>query len=65
MDQVPSDDNFGGKVRGWLEPAMPLSAFLEGISRFGATHHSIPIYDASLEALEFFGRQLGLPVEVL
>ena len=65
MDQVPADDNFGGKVRGWLKPAMPLPAFLEGISRFGATHHSILIYDASLEALEFFGRQLGLPVDIL
>lgn len=65
MDQVPADDAFGGKVRGWLKPAMPLTAFLEGISRFGATHHSVLVYDASLEALEFFGRLLGLPVEVL
>lgn len=65
MDQVPADDAFAGKVRGWLKPAMPVTAFLEGISRFGATHHSVLVYDASLEALEFFGRLLGLPVEVL
>ena len=37
----------------------------EGISRSGATHHSVLVYDASLEAIEFFGRLLGLPVEVL
>ena len=65
MEQIPEDEKFTGKVRGWLKPAMPVTAFLEGISRFGATHHSVLVYDASLEAIEFFGRLLGLPVEVL
>lgn len=65
MDAAPADDRFTCKMRGWLKPAMPVEQFLESISRAGATHHSVLVYDASVEALEYFGRVLGLPVEVL
>lgn len=65
MDAAPADDRFTCKMRGWLKPAMPVEQFLEGISRAGATHHSVLVYDATVEALEYFGQILGLPVEVL
>ena len=65
MDAAPADDRFTCKMRGWLKPAMPVEQFLEGISRAGATHHSVLVYDTTVEALEFFGQLLGLPVEVL
>ncbi len=59
------EDQFVGKMRGWLKPASSLEAFLEGISRAGATHHSMLVYDTTVEALTYFGELIGAPVEVI
>ncbi len=55
-------DNFKGKIRGWFKPEMPIAEFLEKLSYAGVTHHSVMVYDATVEQLEFFGRLLGLKI---
>ncbi len=55
-------DNFKGKIRGWVKPELPISEFLEKISYAGVTHHSVLVYDARVEELEYFGRLLGLRI---
>ncbi len=55
-------DNFKGKIRGWFKPEMPIGEFLEKISYAGVTHHSVMIYGAEVEQIEFFGRLLGLNI---
>jgi len=62
MKEPEGVDNFGGKVRGWMKPSMPITEFLEKISIAGVTHHSVLIYDATPEQIDFFGRLLGLEV---
>lgn len=57
---APEIDNFKLGVRGWLKPNIPISDFLERISNYGVTHHSILVYDASLSELEYFGKLLNL-----
>ena len=53
-------DNFKKNVRGWLDFGMPISEALEKISIHGATHHSIMIYDAKVEEIEFFAKLLDI-----
>lgn len=53
-------DNFPQSMRGWMRPQMPVAQFLERLSKYGATHHSILLYDAAPEQLEFFAALLGL-----
>lgn len=66
VDVIASDsDSFGGNIRGWIKPHMPVHQFLEKVSRAGATHHSIMVYDATVESLEYFGQLCGLNVIVL
>ncbi len=55
-------DNFKGKIRGWFKPEMPIGEFLEKISYAGVTHHSLMIYGAEVEQIEYFGRLLGLNI---
>ncbi len=55
-------DSFQGKIRGWFKPSSPIAEFLEKISRAGVTHHSVMIYDATVEQIEYFGRLLGLNI---
>ena len=55
-------DNFAGIIRGWMRPNMPVHTFLEQLSKAGATHHSILVYDATPEQMRFFGELLGLEV---
>lgn len=54
------EDNFKGTVRGWMKPCMPVSDFLEELSRAGATHHSMLVYGAKVEELEFFAKLIGV-----
>jgi L-arabinose isomerase len=54
--------NFAGCVRGWMKPKKNIGAFLESLSKAGATHHSILVYGANIESMGFFGNLLGLKV---
>ena len=55
-------DNFPLAMRGWMRPQMPVERFLEELSRYGATHHSVLLYDVSAQQMEFFGKLLGMKV---
>lgn len=57
-------DNFQRSIRGWLDFSRPVSEVLEKISECGATHHSIMVYDAKPEEIEFFAKCLGLATVV-
>ena len=65
QDVDPEQDNFAGRVRGWMKPHLPVPAFLEAISRAGATHHSALIYDAKPEQLVFFAELCRLGYEIV
>lgn len=41
-------------VRGWFQPEVSVSAFLEEYSSFGGGHHGAIIYDLDIEALKSF-----------
>ena len=59
-------DNFEGSMRGWMKPEGYTTAeFLEELSRWGATHHSIFIYGATAEELEYFGSLLDIETVIL
>ena len=55
-----AEDSFTGVVRAWMKPHMPVSDFLEEISRAGVTHHSSLVYGATTEQIAYFGRLLGI-----
>lgn len=55
-----AEDSFTGVVRAWMKPHMPVSDFLEEISRAGVTHHSSLVYGATTEQIAYFGRLLGM-----
>ncbi len=57
-------DNFQKDIRGWLHFSQPISDVLEKISMCGATHHSILVYDAKPEEIEFFAKCVGLSTVV-
>jgi len=61
-EENESESNFKGIIRGWMKPKKNISEFLEMLSKAGATHHSILIYDASIEQIRFFGEILNLDV---
>lgn len=65
QDVAVEEDNFEGRVRGWMKPHIPVAEFLESISRAGATHHSALIYDATPEQLAFFAQLCGLGYEIV
>lgn len=61
-----SRDAFGGSIRGWMRPAGgDVAGFLERLSRAGATHHSLLMYNASPEQAQFFADLLRLRHEVV
>lgn len=55
-----AEDSFTGVVRAWMKPHVPVSDFLEEISRAGVTHHSSLVYGATTEQIAYFGRLLGM-----
>ena len=61
-EENESESKFKGIIRGWLRPRKRIDEFLENMSKAGATHHSILIYNASVEQIRFFGEILGLEV---
>lgn len=59
-------DNFKTSMRAWFKPNSSTTAeFLENHSKNGATHHSIFVYGASVEELEFFGKLLSMKTVVI
>ncbi len=60
--EAETTDNFKGKIRGWFKPEIPVAEFLEKLGYAGVTHHSVMIYGASTEQIEYFGRLLGLNI---
>ncbi len=64
--QSYNHDNFPNSMRGWMKPEGYTTAeFLEEHSRWGATHHSIFVYGATAEEIEFFGNILDVETVVL
>ena len=57
-------DNFTHSMRGWMQPESSDSTadFLEKLSENGATHHSVFVYGAKAEEIEFFGRLLSMKI---
>ena len=59
-------DNFPGSVRGWMKPEGYTTAeFLEEHSKWGATHHSIFVYGATVDEIEYFGKLLQVETVIL
>ena len=59
-------DNFDGAIRGWMKPEGYTTAeFLEEHSKWGATHHSIFVYGATADEIEFFGKLLQIETIIL
>jgi L-arabinose isomerase len=59
MLEVPGRDSFGGSIRGWFKPRLPLEEFLAEYSRAGGTHHLAISYGLSPDAAETFGQMMG------
>ncbi|MEA4823748.1 MAG: hypothetical protein VB111_06530 [Clostridiaceae bacterium] len=59
----PDTDAFGGSVRGWLDPRMPVADFLAKYTRYAGTHHSALVYHAELRVLEDAATLAGMPVD--
>jgi len=61
VDRQP--DEYKTTMHGWLKPTgYTISEFLELHSKHGATHHSIFVYGATKEEMEYFGKLLGMKV---
>lgn len=58
-------DNFAGSMRGWMKVNCDCGEFLKKYSQNGATHHSIFIYGATAEEIEYFGYLLNLETVVI
>ncbi|MBQ3005744.1 MAG: hypothetical protein IJD88_07400 [Clostridia bacterium] len=59
-------DNFDGAIRGWMKPEGYTTAeFLEEHSKWGATHHSIFVYGATVDEIEYFGKLLQIETIIL
>ena len=59
------EDTFTKSMRGWFKPSTTVADLLENLSMYGATHHSLLIYDASVEEIEYFATLLGMKVITL
>lgn len=60
------NDNMKKVMRGWMKPQTNTTAeFLENISKNGATHHSIFVYGAKVEEMEYFAQLLSLKVVII
>ena len=59
------EDSFKKSMRGWFKPSTTVADLLEGLSINGATHHSLLIYEASVEEIAHFASLLGMKVIIL
>ena len=59
-------DNYQNDMRGWMKPEGYTTAeFLEEHSKWGATHHSIFVYGATVDEIDFFGQILDVETVIL
>ncbi len=58
MVDVPGEDRFAGKVRGWFQPRVPIRDFLAAFSRAGGTHHCALVYGAGIDEVNRMGECL-------
>jgi L-arabinose isomerase len=65
MKQPKGRDNFTDAVRGWMQPALRISDFLEVYSRAGGTHHAALVYDADMNILSGLGTVMGWETVVI
>ena len=61
----PEKDRFTTSMRGWMRPNTSTARFLEALSENGATHHSIFVYGATAQEMEYFGRLLQMKTTVI
>lgn len=60
------NDSFPKAIRGWMKPKSGnIVRFLKDLSINGATHHSIFVYDASVEELQYFGSLLDVETVII
>ncbi len=59
------EDNFKGSVRGWMKLPTTTADFLEKLSINGATHHSVFVYGATAEELEYFAALHGMETVII
>ncbi len=55
-----TSDNFRQKIRGWLDFGKPIGDVLTSISEYGVTHHSMLVYNTTVEEMRFFAECLSL-----
>lgn len=61
-----TEDSFGGWMRGWMKlSGCTTGEFLEGLSRNGATHHSVFVTGADAGSIMYFGKLTGIPVTLI
>lgn len=63
--KAETTDNFTRSIRGWLDFHKPISEVLTTISEYGATHHSMLVYNTSIAEMKFFAECLGLNAIVI
>lgn len=59
------EDNFKGSVRGWMKLPTTTADFLEKLSINGATHHSVFVYGATAEEIEYFAALHGMETVII
>jgi L-arabinose isomerase len=62
MLDVDDYDQYKRTVRGWMKPSIPVKDFLRKLSEYGATHHSMLVYDVTAEQMMHFGKLLNMKV---
>lgn len=56
---TPEEDNFKTSMRGWMK-VDSVAEFLKLHSVYGATHHSVFVFDATAEEIEYFAKLIGI-----
>lgn len=65
LEESTGGTGFKDTVRGWMRPQQPIEDFLSEYSRLGGTHHSVLVYDESIETVTAFGQSLGWDVRII
>ena len=50
---------------GWMKTEKDMGLFLADYSKYGATHHSVFVYDATIADIQFFGELIGVETVVI